>query len=419
MYSLFPLALAFSSAAYARVAHPSPCQTKAPSSVSWETAYTASGVADVAAAAATAKTSSPTSDVKGRVYDRYVSIWFENTDFDKAAGDANFKYFAKKGITLSNFFAVTHPSEPNYVSVLAGDYFGMQNDDFNRIASNVSTVLDLLDARGISWGFYQEDMPYSGYEGFEYKNQANGRNDYVRKHNPGVIFDSVARSEQRLSQIKNLSMSDTNASQFHRDLAAAKLPQWMFITPNMTSDAHDTDITTASEWLYAFLNPLMDDPNFMRNTLVLVTFDENETYAKQNRIFSLLLGDAVSPALAGTTDAHFYNHYSEIASVQANWDLPTLGRWDVGANVFDVVARRSGDRLRNFTDLDSYYFNYSYAGPMNKAHDTIYPAPNLELDKPFSGRRILKSVKKTWTGSHLPSYYKDSVQINDGLNPRA
>jgi hypothetical protein len=34
----------------------------------------------------------------------------------------------------------------------------------------------------------QEDMPYSGFEGFAWVNQKNGANDYVRKHNPGKRY---------------------------------------------------------------------------------------------------------------------------------------------------------------------------------------------------------------------------------------
>lgn len=51
---------------------------------------TATDVADVKAAQATAKSSSPTSKVKGKVFDRYVSIWFENTDYDMAAADRKY-----------------------------------------------------------------------------------------------------------------------------------------------------------------------------------------------------------------------------------------------------------------------------------------------------------------------------------------
>lgn len=70
---------------------------------------------------------------------------------------------------------------------------------------------------------------YTGFEGFEYRNQQTGANDYVRKHNPAVLYDSVSDLEDRLSKIKNLT-------EFEKDLEADALPQWMFITPNMTSD---------------------------------------------------------------------------------------------------------------------------------------------------------------------------------------
>ena len=45
-----------------------------------------------------------------------------------------------------------------------------------------------------------------------------------------------------------------------------------------------------------------------------------------NRVFSILLGGAVPESLHGTTDKQFYNHYSDIATVEANWNLHTLGR---------------------------------------------------------------------------------------------
>lgn len=51
---------------------------------------TATGTREVAAAAATAVTNSPTSDVKGKVFDRFVVVWLENTDFDKSVGDREF-----------------------------------------------------------------------------------------------------------------------------------------------------------------------------------------------------------------------------------------------------------------------------------------------------------------------------------------
>ena len=74
---------------------------------------------------------------------------------------------------------------PYFQSVVAhnrSDYFGLDGDAFNAVPQNVSTVVDLLEDKGISWGFYQEDQPYSGFQGFAWVNQQNGANDYVRKH---------------------------------------------------------------------------------------------------------------------------------------------------------------------------------------------------------------------------------------------
>ena len=52
-----------------------------------QTQYTATSTKDVYAAQATAKTLSPTSNVKGKVFDRLAIIWLENTDYELAAGD--------------------------------------------------------------------------------------------------------------------------------------------------------------------------------------------------------------------------------------------------------------------------------------------------------------------------------------------
>lgn len=94
---------------------------------------------------------------------------------------ANFAYLASQGVTLTNYLAITHPSQPNYVAAVGGSTHGVSSDSFTRISSTSKTIVDLLEAGGVSWSEYQEDMPYSGFEG-TYVNQKTGANDYVRKH---------------------------------------------------------------------------------------------------------------------------------------------------------------------------------------------------------------------------------------------
>lgn len=344
-------------------------------------------LSSIYAAQATAVPLSPVSNVKGAAFDRIVQIWLENTDYDKAAADPNMQWLASQGILLTNYFAATHPSEPNYIAVVGGDNFGMDNDDFNHVPSNISTVVDLLDTKGISWGEYQEDMPYPGYLGFNFTNQQNtSRNDYVRKHNPLIIYDSVTSNATRLSLIKNFTS-------FGSDLAAQTLPQWSFMTPNMTNDGHDTTVTFTANWARTFLEPLLNNSYFMNNTLVVLTFDEDDTYTEHNNVFTVLLWGAIPTSLHNTTDSTFYNHYSMLSTVELNWGLPSLGRWDCNANVLALVANKTGYSNQK-VDITSLFFNSSYPGPLSDAeYIPVWPVPT---NGKCAAGSILSSVVSTW-----------------------
>lgn len=291
-----------------------------------QTQYTSTGTAAIAKARATALTESPTSNIAGKTFDRFVTIWLENTDYSMAAADANLQWIASQGILLNNYLAITHPSQPNYVAAVGGSTHGVTGDSFTRISSASKTIVDLLEAKGVSWSEYEEDSPYSGFEG-DYVNQKTGANDYVRKHNPLMSYDSVTSNLDRLAKIKNFTM-------FYTDLNNNQLPQWIFITPNMTNDGHDTSVTTAGKWARSFLTPLLSNANFTKKTLVLLTFDESENYANNNQVFSVLLGDAVPASSHGTTDTKAYNHYSQMATVENNWNLGNLGLSDATASTF-------------------------------------------------------------------------------------
>ncbi|KAL1656719.1 hypothetical protein SLS61_000515 [Didymella pomorum] len=352
--------------------------------------------------------------VKGKAFDRIAIIWLENTDYDLAIGDPNLAALAKKGISLTNKFAVTHPSMPNYAAAVSGDYYGINHDNMVNIPSNISTVVDLLEDKGVSWGEYQEDMPSTGFQGFSYPNPKTGANMYVRKHNPAVLYDANTKPE-RLANMKNLTL-------FQEDLKNDKLPQWMFITPNMTSDGHDTTVTVAGTWTRNFLEPLLNNKNFMKNTLVVVTFDENHSYAQQNRIVGILLGDAVPKKLVGTTDDTYYNHYSELSTVQANWGLHNLGRWDVGANVYKFVAEKTGDDLRKWNDavvpFSQMFFNASYAGKLSNKNTSVpWPIPNSQAK--HAGRTVLPAIVQTWGKMFNQSAYTKGLEIPDGMHPEA
>ncbi|WOO85657.1 putative acid phosphatase [Vanrija pseudolonga] len=274
--------------------------------------------------------------VPGKAYDRFITIWLENTDFATAVADPTFQKLASEGILLTNYNGVTHPSEPNYIASIAGDFFGMPDDDNYYFPYNVSTAVDLLESKNISWASYQENSPTDGFAGdYPQKNYLNSSATapytyYKRKHNPHILANSVAGIPDRALRVRNFN-------DFAADVNATALPQHVFVTPNLVNDGHDTDITFMSSWLQYWLIPLLADPRFNDNrTLIQLTFDETESYTIQNTVWTVLLGGAVPANLKGTNDSTFYTHYSTLSSIENNWDLPSLGRQDANKTVAAV-----------------------------------------------------------------------------------
>ncbi|KAI0870557.1 phosphoesterase family-domain-containing protein [Hypoxylon argillaceum] len=353
--------------------------------------------------------------VPGRAFDRFISIWLENQDFDKVAVDSAFADLKRFGILQTRYYAHTHPSQPNYLAAVAGDYWGLDHDDLVRIPSNVSTVVDLLEPKQISWRGYFEGMPGPGYMaeasvGRPENQSPNGTWDYVRKHNPFVSYDSVNLDGNRLLNLQSLN-------DFQTDFAAGTVPQFVMMSPNMLNDGHNTTLDYATNWTREFLKPLLTDGAFAEKTLVQLTYDEAEDYTQPNRIASLLLGNAVPEQLKGSTDDTFYTHFSILSTVENNWELPHLGRFDVGANVFQFVADVTGYANHEPPHLSSVNNSVSYPGPLNRDHSvklTSYPPPNLKLTG-AGGQPILETIAQTWKSepkSETP--YDGSGRVYDG-----
>lgn len=345
-----------------------------------------------------------TPNVPGAVFDRFIQIWLENTDFAQAASNSVFQSLAAQGVTLTGYYGVTHPSEPNYLAAVGGDFFGLATDNLEYIPTNVSTVVDLLEQKNISWATYQENMPTDGYEPFNFTNPDN-YTYYVRKHNPLVIYESVANISTRSARIRNFN-------DFAVDVGNNSLSQWIFITPNLRNDAHDTNVGYAASWLSYWLLPLLNDPNFNTNkTLILLTFDENETYTIGNSVYSLLLGGVVPQAMKNTTDSTFYTHYSAISTVENNWDLGNLGRQDTNktlANVFNLVASVTSYHNNNLTNSSSFLpqlnITGTIPGPLNPNYFVPYLAPNTNSTGGGSGKTfVAPNVNTSLTPANAPA----------------
>jgi len=83
-------------------------------------------------------------------------------------------------------------------------------------------------------------------------------------------------------------------------LIDAQLPQFSYYTPDIDNDGHNTNVTFAGEWLNTFLTPLLEMPHFIDDTMIVITWDEDD-YSANNHIQTILLGPTVKSGFSSAT----------------------------------------------------------------------------------------------------------------------
>lgn len=256
----------------------------------------------------------------GKYFDRVVYVVFENENYVAAIKGPFFTKLAQNGATFKAFTAVTHPSQGNYIAMTSGAQNGVTGDSQYNV--DVKHIADLLEARGLTWKVYAENYPGNCFLGMK-----NGT--YRRKHNPFISYVNIQKDKKRCANI-------VNASQLDKDIAANQLPNYSFYVPDMKNDGHDTNVAYADNWYNKRFSPFLTNPNFINDTLLISTYDENGG-AIGNQIYTSFYGPMVKP---GTVVNDKLNHYSLMRMIEENWDLGNLGKNDATAKAIPVSVWR-------------------------------------------------------------------------------
>ncbi len=226
--------------------------------------------------------------------DHTIVVVMENHAYSQVIGSSSAPYInslASGGANLTQSFAITHPSQPNYYALFSGDTQGVTDDScvtpgFSSAANLGSEVI----AAGQTWGSYNETLPSQG-------STTCSSGDYAQKHNPWFGFSNVPTSTAK------------TFAQFPTDYST--LPKMSFVTPNLCSDMHDCSVATGDTWLKNNLGAYATWAK-THNSLLVVTFDEDNSLSG-NRIPTVLYGQ---PVTAGSSSATTYNHYNLLRTLE-------------------------------------------------------------------------------------------------------
>ena len=90
-------------------------------------------------------------------FKKVVVVMFENASYDEAVAQPFFAKLAKDGALLTNLHAETHPSQPNYVALIAGQFAGVKGDA--PVTLNYRHLGDGLEDAGKTWKVYAQNFP--------------------------------------------------------------------------------------------------------------------------------------------------------------------------------------------------------------------------------------------------------------------
>src|SRR5438094_908914 len=92
-----------------------------------------------------------------------IWIWFENRESTQitAATAPYFASFAASNVNFTNFYGITHPSEPNYLDAFSGSTQGVTDDGHYTFPASTNNLAKQLAAAGKSWRVYAQAYPGS------------------------------------------------------------------------------------------------------------------------------------------------------------------------------------------------------------------------------------------------------------------
>jgi phosphatidylinositol-3-phosphatase len=178
-----------------------------------------------------AATSGQRSDGQNVSLDRVFVIVLENHSEHSVIDDPNTPFIsslAHQYGEAADYFGVTHPSEPNYVAMISGSNWFINNDNPNNRFDHTNLV-DELAAHHIGWGAYLEALPASDPLTDFWPSSADPL--YASKHNPFALFTDIRANPARVANIKPYTA-------LAGDLNGQNAPRFVYIVPDQCNDMH-------------------------------------------------------------------------------------------------------------------------------------------------------------------------------------
>jgi acid phosphatase len=256
-------------------------------------------------------------------YDHVVVVIMENKAYGQVIGSPSAPYITEtaRGANTALFtqsFALTHPSQPNYLQLFSGSAQGVKDD---RVPAGLpfksANLGEELIAKGFGFMAYSEDLPSVGFTGATAA-------EYVRKHAPWVNWQGTGANGIPAA-------AHFPFSAFPSDYAS--LPAVAFVVPNLINDMHDGTVAQGDAWIKKNLDGYIQWAK-THNSLFIFTFDEDDG-GVNNRIPTFFIGQHVQ---MGRYNEHI-THDTILRTIEDMYSLDHAGAAAAERPITDVWER--------------------------------------------------------------------------------
>jgi acid phosphatase len=239
----------------------------------------------------------------------------ENRSYEQVIGSAAAPFLnrlARRGTLATRYFALGHPSLPNYVALTGGSS--------NEILTNCArcdteqpNLLNQLDTAHISWRAYFEGLARHGV-------LTRRTLRYNPHYNPFAFYERVAESREARERISGFA-------ELNRDLARRRLPAFSWIAPDVFHDGHNSSLKQVDRFAAQLV------PRVLRalgpRGVLYVLWDEGPN--SDLRGSGLQAGGGRVPLIAAGALARRgrrvpvpANHYALLRTIEGNLGVPAL-----------------------------------------------------------------------------------------------
>ncbi|HTA62153.1 MAG TPA: alkaline phosphatase family protein [Bacteroidia bacterium] len=339
--------------------------------------------------------------------DHVVVLMMENYGYNDIVGNTNAPYLNSlisdpNAALFTNSLALGHPSQPNYVMLFSGGYQGITNDNTSSTQFTTCNLGASLIAKGLTFKGFSEGLPSVG-------SLVSTSGTYARKHCPWTNWQGTGTNQLPSSVGQPFTA-------FPSSTTYSTLPTVSFVIPDLADDMHNptsgtnytvTAISNGDTWVNNNISSYVTWAK-THNSLLIITFDEDDGGTGPNQIFTMFIGQQVQ----GGSYSNTINHYSVLRTIQQMYGASYCDSAAFATPITNVWKATTGiEQNKNITNVNIWPvpakqslnidLNSSSA---NKGEVSIYDV---------TGRLVKQEDVTIKTGDN--NYTIDIQNINSGM----